>query len=239
MIYFFTGKPGNGKSLHMAEIMYLKMKLGRNVIANFEINEHAFDGCRAQKKGTLGKFIFMDNKYWLNNAYLDRRRREPVNDGISYSYLDGLYNFALQFHERNAMGQIREHQTLLVLDECQELFNTRSWNRKDRLLWCSFFRHHRKYGYDVYLISQDDEVIDKQIRNVLEYEVEHRCINNFKFIGKLLGLFSGGRLFVAITRWYMKGRKNEKIDSEFFRGKKRYYSFYDSYRTFQPGIRER
>lgn len=232
MIYFFTGKPGNGKSLHMAQIIYDKMRLGRNVIANFQINEHAFDKCHAKKKGTLGKFICMNNRYWLNNAFLDKRTREPINNGVSYSYIDGLCGFAEQFHKRNSIGQIREHQTLLVLDECQGLFNTRSWNRKDRLLWCEFLRNHRKYGYDVYLISQDDEVIDKQIRNVLEYEVEHRCINNFKFTGKLLGFLSGGKLFVAITRWYIKGRKNEKIDSEMFRGKKRFYDFYDSYQTF-------
>lgn len=235
MIYFFTGKPRNGKSLHMAEIIYKSMKRGRNVIANFEINEHAFDRCLAKKKGTLGKFLFMDNKYWLNNAYLDKRRHEPINDGTSYSYLDGLLNYALQFHKRNNRGQILEHQTLLVLDECQELFNTRSWNRKDRLLWCAFFRQHGKLGYDVYLISQDDMVIDKQIRSILQDEYEHRCINNYKFFGKILGLLAGGKLFVCIRRTYMLGKrtKESKQDTYFFRGRKKYYEFYDSYKLFQ------
>lgn len=125
-----------------------------------------------------------------------------------------------------------EHQTLLCLDECQELFNTRTWNRKDRLEWASFFRQHRKYGYDVILVSQDDKVVDKQIRAVLEYEIEHRCVNNYKAMGKVVGMLSGGKLFVAITRWYAKTGKDSQIKSVFFRGKKKYYEFYDSYQTF-------
>jgi hypothetical protein len=223
MIYFYTGKPGNGKSLHMAMIMYHAIKKGKNVIANFEINEGKFANCRHREK--LGAFIYQPNTYWLNNAYLNK-------DCKRYSYLDGLYNYALQFHKRNGKGQIIEHQTLLVIDECQELFNSRTWNRKDRLEWASFFRQHRKYGYDVYLISQDDKVIDKQIRAVLEYENEHRCINNYKVFGKILGLLCGGKLFVVITRWYAKSGKDSHISSDFFVGKRFYYDFYDSYKVF-------
>lgn len=224
MIYFFTGKPGNGKSLHMAEIMYHALRQGKNVIANFEINESVFDGLSSKKKAKMGHFMFEPNEYWLNSAYKHDTKR--------FSYLDGLYNYALQFHKRNSKGQIIEGQTLLVIDECQELFNTRTWNRKDRLEWASFFRQHRKYGYEVYLISQDDKVVDKQIRAVLEYEQEHRCVNNYKAFGKFLGLLCGGKLFVCITRWYSKTGKDSFIKSEWFVGKKRYYSFYDSYKIF-------
>lgn len=223
MIYFYTGKPGNGKSLHMAEVIYNNMKLGKNVIANFEINEDVFN--KVRKKEKLGKFIYAPNIDLLTNAY-----RNVSNN--KYSYLDGLYNFALQFHKRNRKGQIIEAQTLLVLDECQELFNSRSWNRKDRLEWCSFFRQHRKLGYSVYLISQDDKVIDKQIRSILEYEVEHRRINNYKLFGKIVGLLCGGNLFVAITKWYSKRGKDGHIHSDFFIGRKKFYNFYDSYQMF-------
>ena len=231
MIYFFTGKPGNGKSLHMAEIIYKNIKKGKNVIANFEINETVFDKCRNKEK--LGQFIYENNEYWLNNAYTDKTYKSKVLK--EYSYLDGLYHYATQFHKRNNRGQIIEHQTLLVLDECQELFNSRTWNRRDRLAWCGFFRQHRKYGYDVYLISQDDNVIDKQIRNILEYEVEHRCVNNYKTFGKFLGLLAGSKVFVAITKWYAVGNQRKKdahINTKWFTGKKKFYQFYDSYKVF-------
>ena len=168
MIHFFTGKPGNGKSLHMAEIIYREMKKGKNVIANFPVNEGYFENCRHPEK--TGVFLYEPNFYWLNNAYI---LPGGTSKSCSYSYIDGLYNYARMFHKRNKKGQIIEKQTLLVLDECQELFNNRLWNRKDRLLWTGFFRQHRKLGYEVYLISQDDKVIDKQIRNVLQFEYEH------------------------------------------------------------------
>lgn len=38
MIYLYSGTPGSGKSLHAAERIYCKLKMGRPVIANFEIN---------------------------------------------------------------------------------------------------------------------------------------------------------------------------------------------------------
>lgn len=236
MIHYFTGKPGNGKSLHMAEIIYNEMKSGKNVIANFEINESYFEKCKAEK---LGKFIFVPNSQWLNNAYkgtvthYKKEQKYDGNTGGRYSYLDGLRSFALQFHKRNKKGQIEEEQTLLVIDECQELFNTRTWNRSDRLEWASFFRQHRKYGFDVYLISQDDKVIDKQIRSILQYEYEHRALKYYKLFGKILSFLCGGNLFVCIKRNYsMQNKKDAHLSSKYFKGKKKFYNFYDSYATF-------
>lgn len=239
MINFFTGRPRNGKSLHMAMIIYKEMKKGKNVIANFEINESIFDRFRKKHPDKLGTFICMNNTYWLNNSYknsIDSRGNLNAPPRDRYTYIEGLYGYAEQFHKRNSRGQIIEGQTLLVLDECQELFNSRSWNRSDRLEWCSFFRQHGKYGYDVYLISQDDKVIDKQIRSILQYEYEHRCVNNYKLAGKLLGILSGGRLFVCVKKMYGVRSKDARIKSTFFSGQERFYAFYDSYKPFTRHI---
>lgn len=209
----------------MAEIIYRLIPKGKNVIANFEINEAVFD--KFKHRDRHGKFIYMPNKYWLTNAYRNK-------DTGKYSYLEGLRNFALQFHERDKKGHIIEKQTILVLDECQTFFNSRSWNRADRADWIDFMRNHRKYGYDIYLISQDDKVIDKQLRSILEYEFEHRCVNNFKLSGKLLGLLAGGKLFVCIQRSYSCGasKKQSRIAAHYFTGKELFYNFYDSYAVF-------
>ena len=223
MIHYFTGKPGNGKSLHMAEIIYNSIRKGKNVIANFEINEDYFKKCKPEK---LGKFIFEPNFYWLNSAY------KSGYSARRYSYLDGLYNFANMYHKRNHKGQIIEGQSLLVIDECQELFNTRTWNRNDRLEWASFFRQHRKLGYEIYLISQDDKVIDKQIRAVLQFEYEHRALKNYKAFGKILSMLAGGNLFICIKRNYSVKGKDSHINAKYFKGKKKFYNFYDSYATF-------
>lgn len=221
MIYFYTGNPGNGKSLHMAEVIYNSLRKGKNVIGNFQINEEIFRNSKHPEK--LGTFIFEPDRNWLINAY-----KTPTS---KYSYIEGLRNYALQFHKRDKKGRMIEGQTILVLDECQKFFNSRSWNRSDRLEWIDFFRMHRHYGFDIYLISQDDKVIDKQLRSILQYEFEHRCVNYFKKFGKFLGFLAGGKLFVCIQRSYSVGvsKKQSKINAKYFRGKRKFYDFYDSY----------
>lgn len=233
-INFFTGTPGSGKSLHMAMIIDKWLRDGKNVIANFEINEGSFARFDEKHPGKRGIFIYVPNSEWLTSVYkpyMQGSRRVQPPSGV-YPYLEGLYNYALQFHERNAKGQIIENQTLLVLDECQDLFNPRSWNRKDRLSWCSFFREHRKYGYEVYLISQDETVIDKQIRNVLQYEYTHRCVNNYKLSGRFMGFLYGGKCFVSVKKMRGVKKANAKIKAKYFSGQQKYYDFYDSYKTF-------
>lgn len=240
MVYFYTGTPGSGKSLHMAQVVHDAIWAGKNVIANFEVNEGYFEGARRPER--LGKFIHVSNRGWLENAYTTRQTVDPATGSMRkgvvppgrWSYLDGLYSFARQFHERDRKGNIKEGQTLLVLDECQELFNNRNWAKSDRLDWVAFFREHRKYGYEIYLISQDDKVIDKQVRAILQFKVEHRSVKNFKAAGKLLAWLRGGELFVWILSNYQIRGKEGRICSEFFTGRK-FYEFYNSYQTFHTG----
>lgn len=242
MVHFFTGTPGSGKSLHMAMVIDKQLKKGKNVIANFEINESIYKRWDEKHPGKRGMFIYAPNTDLLNSAYRpykDDKGRMHAPPDDKFSYIEGLYGFAANYHKVNSKGQITEGQTLLVLDECQELFNPRSWNRKDRLKWCSFFREHRKYGYEVYLISQDDTVIDKQIRHILQFEYEHRCVNNYKLLGRVLGVLSGGKLFIYIQRIYGLKKKDAKVKVKYFQGERKYYEFYDSYKTFgQQGTAE-
>lgn len=92
---------------------------------------------------------------------------------------------------------LKEGDILLVLDECQLLFNARDWrfNRP----WISFFTQHRKYGYDVILIAQYDRMIERQIRSLIEYECKHLKVSN---LGGVKGFFM--RLFLGRFRVYEK-----------------------------------
>ena len=230
MIWFYTGVPGSGKSYHAAKEIYKFIQKGKNIIGNMEINT---DNIPTLNKKPKGCYLYVSNKEWLNNSILEMkidrhgatRLKEP--DDI-YSYIQGLKGYAYNFHERDKQGKFKLHQTLLILDECQELYNSRSWNRKDRLAWCAFYRMHRKLGYDVILISQDDKCIDKQIRNVLETQVLHRNVGNYKVFGKLLSLLFGGNLFICITSKYGYSKKDAKTGSKFLFGEKKYYSVYDT-----------
>ncbi len=211
MIELYTGTPGSGKSLHCASEIYFRVKRGKNCIANFDINMGVF-----RKKKKAGLFVYVDNS--------------DLNPDL-------LMDLALSYHKRNTNGHIVEAQTTLIIDECQILFNSRDWQAADRMKWAVFFTQHRKYGYNIILITQFDRLIDRQIRSVVEYEVVHRKASNFQFFGMLLGLFFKGNVFVAVTRWY--GVK-ERMGSEFFVLMPRYAHMYDSYKIFgaqpEPGF---
>ncbi len=158
---------------------------------------------REKLQGMKGKYIFVDT-YSLNPA--------------------DLVAYAEKYHERG-----KEGQTILIIDECQRIFNSREWNREGMKEWNEFFQVHRHFGFDVYLISQYDRFIDRQIRVLIEYNRIHRKVSNIGIMGQVFNALSGGKLFVVAEQYYPM-----KIDtgSYYFKYKKKYEEFYDSYALF-------
>lgn len=230
MITFYSGTPGSGKSLHVAAEICRSIRDGVNVIANFEVNESCLRR-RFPRKKKYGSFVY------LSNGQLMSRISTGVPGGAMLSPPDALYGFAVNFHKRNARGQIMEHQTLLILDEAQILFNSRTWQDSSRMEWVTFFTQHRKYGYDVIIISQLERLIDRQIRGCFEFEVNHKKVMHYKSFGALLSMPFKGNLFVAVTHWYGAKGKDSVTGSKWFHGSRRLYSLYNSYKIF--GIEEK
>jgi len=155
--------------------------------------------------------------YWPNNKLTVRRLLDYSRD-----YFKGK--------------TIREDQIMLVIDEAQLIFNAREWQKKGRDDWLSFFSQHRKYGYYIILVAQFDRMIDRQIRSLIEYEYVHRKVSNFGLKGKLLSVVMGGHMFVAVKVWYAM---NEKVGSEFFRSRRKFYRLYDTFGDFGGEDRSR
>lgn len=152
MIECYTGVPGSGKSYHVAKRVYEALRSGMNVISNLQINTSIIPP-KSDKK-PLGKFIYIPNDEWMSTSIYEKTTMGYKTPSTICSYIYGLTNYALLFHKRNARGQIIEKQTLIILDECQIIFNPRSWNRKDRLKWIEFFTVHRHYGFEIILVTQ-------------------------------------------------------------------------------------
>lgn len=203
MINLYTGTPGSGKSLHSTEDIVKWISLYKSpVIANF-----VFDYSRLKIKG-YGAYLYVDN----NNLSPDL-----------------LIRFSERYREKRKWKRVPEEHILLVIDECQLIFNCRNWNDKNRKEWISFFTQHRKLGYRIILICQFAEMIDKQIRALVEYEYIHRKVAHVGMYGKVLNALALGNLHIAIQ---MYSPIREKVGRVFFKGKKRYYSLYDSYNRF-------
>lgn len=198
MIYLYTGTPGSGKSYHATSKIYYKLHY--------------------KKKKYVGRVI---SNYWLDID--DDRFLYLDNSEIT---VDKLIQFALKNHKVGIEGQ-----TLLVIDEAQIIFNSRTWNTgtgkgisaNDRMQWIKFFSQHRKFGFDIILVCQNDRMLDRQIRVMTEYEVAHMKINNYFRILPLT-------FFLAVTRWY--GQKM-KLDHNTILFRKKIARLYDSYKFFE------
>ena len=86
-------------------------------------------------------------------------------------------------------------QTLVIVDEASIIFNARDFGRKDRMEWIYFLANHRHFNFDIILIAQNDKMLDKQIRGLIEYDVKHRSLSNFNFITLLISKLFGGLFF--------------------------------------------
>ena len=136
-------------------------------------------------------------------------------------------DFLIDFSKQYFSGKRpKEDSILLVIDEAQLIFNARSWDAKGRDKWLKFFTMHRHYGYLVLLLAQFDRMLDRQIRCLIEYEYIHRKVSNFGWKGKIISILALGNLFVSVKVWYPL---KEKVGSEFFRAKRRYYRLYDTF----------
>ena len=201
MIELYSGTPGSGKSLHLARKVRDSLKFSCPVIGTFHINS---------------------DMLWKNSKY-------------PYTYIN-IYDltpkFLLDYYQENKDKFLKkniEGSFLLVIDECQRIFNSRTWQEtKNRNDWITFFAEHRHFGFNVILVSQMDIMIDRQIRGLLEYNYLHRKVDNFGLGGKLMSIFIGN--FCVVKTWY--AIKGFNLGSEFIRGNKKLYNFYNTFEDF-------
>ena len=183
----------------------------------------AKDIVRRLKKG--GGLI---TNFPVNEDYVEKKKTHVEYwDNSEYS-AERFVRYALEHHK---IG--KEGQTLVVIDECQILFNCRDFGRKDRNEWVNLFAQHRKLGFNFILITQSDRFLDKQIRSLIEQEVRHRKLNNYGFGGLLISL-TFKTWFIAISYWY--GGNKLIIGKEIFAYSKKYENIYDSYKLFSSMV---
>lgn len=158
--------------------------------------------------------------------------RSMFKDAGSFVYIDDS-EFCPETLERIARDYFRDHEfregaISFYWDEAQIKLNSRDWRNNSG--WIRFFTQHRKLGYDVFLVAQHHEMIDKQVRAVIEYEVMHRKANNVGLFGRFVSVLALGHpVVVCVRMWY--GMKM-KLSSEWMIGTRKYYRLYDTLKMF-------
>lgn len=201
-IELYTGFVGSGKSYAATKVglQVAESLSNKYVIANFPIK---------QKKKT-----------WYRKKPKQPRWIYKPNEELTVDYLMNK-SFEMGWNKK-------EGSCLVIFDEASIPFNARSWNDKNRLKWIEFLSQSRKFGYDFIFITQDAKMLDKQIRALCEYEVQHKKLNNMVYF-KWLSLFRL-TLFAGVAYWNGERYGRGQLRLYFYR--KSIADRYDTLRLF-------
>jgi len=189
-IYFYSGTPGSGKSYHMAMDIWFKLLMGKNIISTENIKTEIVS---KNGKKKIGDFVCV-----------------PILE-LEPKY---LYEYAYKNHVRG-----KEKQTTVIIDEAQIIFDPVEFKGNSRRDWILFFTRHRKIGYEIIIISQNERLIARPIRSLFETEIKHRQLNHALW-------FIPFKVFYFIEYWHgnkMILSKSMKILN------KKVASIYDTY----------
>jgi hypothetical protein len=204
MIALVVGAPGSGKSYTSVALIAEALRAGKPVATNIELAEDWPELVVASMAGAR-----LRGRAWRE------RRAERLRSLVHVSgELDELFRVRLvgcgkcRGCDRGGICR-RENRGVMVLDEAHNWMNARTWDAdgvsaskneavQRRLGVVRFFSQHRKLGWSVYLITQDENNVDRQVRTLFECLVRLRNLHNFKFIGIPIVPVN---LFLAIWQW--------------------------------------
>ena len=171
MIEVIQGALGSGKSAVATARGLAHIKEGGVVAANFALVDGWADVLAGRT--LLARF---SPEYRYEQAVSAYNRFFFVN---SLEAIEKINPKQLAVHRQKTHGKYQEGQGLLILDECQLVFNSRKWEKN--FSWIKFFTQSRKLGWNVLLIAHTIEMIDSQIRPLCEYESRFRNLQRITF----------------------------------------------------------
>ncbi len=177
MVVFFVGTPGSGKSYEAVKKIVDNLLLGRTVCTNVDgMNDSR---CLEYTKTLVGmddytfsqRFRFLDadqvKHFWKTEKVINLQFMQDEDTGI----------FNDVPTESNEL--ICPHGSLIVIDEAHKFFNSRDWQNTSNRELADWASTHRHFGYDLVLITQDIDKVEKQVRSLTEWCYYFRKINFF------------------------------------------------------------
>ena len=201
MIYLYSGTPGSGKSTHAAQTIL--DAVARKHPPHIIVNFEV----NADILGDKMRLIRYVPNYELSVEFLKRASRELFGD-----------------------RRVSEGEILLVIDEAQLIFSPMVWQKTFSDGWQTFFTQHRKFGFDIILITQVDRMLNRSIRGLIEYEYIHRKVKNLGgFWGWFLSLVIGR--FYVVETWYQV--RNLRTGGHGIKYSKRAFQLFDTFKSWE------
>ncbi len=204
MIAFVTGQPGAGKTFYAVRLMVQALREGKYVATNVEMVQGWED--------QAARF------FSASSLKPGARNRRTVRYRKAAYVAHGLPELS-----RLRLPGTGESRGIVVLDEAHLWLNTRDWRDSDRKQAIAWFTQHRKLGWDVYLISQYAESVDRQVRALAEYEITLRNLKRARFFGVPV---SPVNLFLAL--WFWNGHHRLLHKREMYRLDRKLASLYET-----------
>lgn len=190
MIEICQGTPGSGKSAAAVARAIRHLNAGGVVASNFSL----IDGwCDIISNKNIFSLFSDDFRYeWSRSLW---ERFHVVKSCEAIKKINPREKACKRYNDD---GSYKEGFGLLILDEAQLIFNSRKWEKNFE--WIEFFTQHRKLGWNIILIAHSLEMIDSQIRPLIEYESRFR---NLKRVSLPLIPISMSpiNMFLVVTRY--------------------------------------
>ena len=212
---FIEGVKRSGKTKYAIDLINDYLKRGRKVATNLD--------------------IYLD-KMDVKNPHVIR-----LPDHMSSTHLKDLGCGYPELEESDS-NYDETKNGLVVIDELLTFLNSRSFKDKDRLQIVSWFVQMGKYGWDLVLIGQDFEGVDKQLRDTtIDQLINVKSGSNYFGFGFLNSVVQ--RLFnvlnvpkFSVARFYDGKSKTRKAQGYQFYIKSWCHDWYNTAQKFLPDI---
>jgi len=211
-VYVITGSLGAGKSLMTVSKLREYVKEGRRIAGNIDLDLEFL----TQSKRSTATYVRVPDIPTAADLDLIGRGYEGDHD-----------------NDRNGA---------LVLDECGVWLNSREWNDPRRKALIAWLLHARKKRWDVFLLVQDIDLIDSQVRKALcEYVVHCHAVDKIKVpvFSLLWRIFTGRKKLplprvhvAAVTLGRSDPQRPVKCDTWFTGSRPDLWKSYDTEQVF-------
>lgn len=224
-INMVTGHLGAGKSYYGVRKAFQYLAAGKFVMLNFDLIGPWYS--------TAASLTFSKKQKLRGSPGFYERMRYILRHCYRFYDQSQLYEWTLPG------DPAKEDRGLLVVDEAGLRNNTKTWKERgdkakeetgDQLAELEWFVHMRKLGWTCLMLTQDSDMVDKQVRGTTSNEIHLRNLQKVKLplVGKPV---SRKPFFIAVNYYHegkskmINGRESYRLDKKLARHYKSNYMF--------------